>query len=84
MQLSHENLSHDSLSDTLRCGSSVCPIFNDLPAKAATLLQISEPMSYILTEVLNIAKTDFIATVIGKYAVIGRSYGYGFEPFHCT
>jgi hypothetical protein len=55
-----------------------------MPAKAATLLQISESMSYILTDVLNIAFTDFIATVISQYAVIHQSYQYGIEPFQCT
>jgi hypothetical protein len=51
-----------------------------MAAKAATLQQISKPMSYILTDVLNIAYTDCIATVLGKYAVIDRSDGYGRKP----
>jgi len=54
LHLSHEYLSHVSVSDTLPCGSWVCPNFNDMPGTAATLLPISEPMSDILTEVLNI------------------------------
>jgi hypothetical protein len=57
---------------------------NDMPAKAVTLLQISEPMSHILTEALNIAYTDNIATGIGKYAVINQSYGYVLKPYQST
>jgi len=36
------------------CRSEVCQNFNDMPAKAAALPRISEPMSHILTQVLNI------------------------------
>jgi len=62
----------------------MCQNFNDMPAKAVTVLQISEPMSQILTEALNIAYTDDIATGIGKYAVIDRSYGYVLKHFQYT
>jgi len=53
--LSQEYLSHISTSNSLGCGSEVCQNFNDMPAKAADLPWISEPMSHILTQVLNIA-----------------------------
>jgi len=41
--------------DSLGCGSEVSQHFNDMPAKAAALPPISQPMSHILTQVLNIA-----------------------------
>jgi hypothetical protein len=55
-----------------------------MEATAATSLQLPEPMSDILTEELNIAQTDLIATVIGKNAEIDQSYGFGLEHFRCT
>jgi len=36
------------------CGSEECQNFNDMPATAAALPRICEPMSHILTQVLNI------------------------------
>jgi len=47
-------------SDSPGCRSEVCQNVNDRPANAAALPRISEPMSYILTEVLNIACSGFI------------------------
>jgi len=58
--------------------------FDHRLAKAAALPRISEPVSQVPTNVLNIAQTDFISSGIGKYAVINRSYGYGLKPFRCT
>jgi len=53
--LSQEYPSCVSASDSLGRWSEVCQNFNDMPAKAVGLPWISEPMSYILTQVLNIA-----------------------------
>ena len=53
--LSQEYLSRVSASNSLGWGSEVCQNLNDMPAKAAALPRISEPMSHILTQVLNIA-----------------------------
>jgi len=59
--LSQKYPSHVSASDSLECGSEVSQNFNEMPAKAAALPRISGPMSYILTQVLNIAKSGLIA-----------------------
>jgi len=53
--LSQEYPSHVSASDSLGCWSEVCPKFNDMSAIAAALQWISEGMSHIFTQVLNIA-----------------------------
>jgi len=53
--LSQEYQSRVSASNSLGCASVVCQNFNYTPAKAAALPWISEPMSHILTQVLNIA-----------------------------
>jgi len=53
--MSQEYLSRVSASNSLGCASEVCQNCNDMPPKAAALPQISEPMSHILTQVLNIA-----------------------------
>jgi len=54
LHLSLEYPNRVSASDSLGCGSEVCQNLNNIPAQAATLPQISEPMSHILTQVLNI------------------------------
>jgi len=70
LQLSNEYLSHVSVFDTQGWDSEVCQNFNDMPATAATFLGISKRKSHILTEVLIIAYTDFIAKWDGKCAVL--------------
>jgi len=84
LQHSYNYLRRVWVSSTLWCRSEVCLTFSDMPAKAATLLQISEPMSHILTEVLNIAQTDFIATGIGIYMVIDQLNRYVLKAFQST
>jgi len=61
LQLSYEYLSHVSVSETPGCGSEVWLNVDNMLVKSGTLLQIHEPMSYILTAELNIEQTDFIA-----------------------
>ena len=48
-------------SDSLECGSVVCQNFNDMAGKDEALPWISEPMSYILSHVLNITWYVLIA-----------------------
>jgi len=55
LQRRHEYLCHVTVSYTLRCRSEMCPKINNMPATAATLLRMSQPMSHILTEVASIA-----------------------------
>jgi len=61
LRLSHNYPSRVLASDTLRCRSEIGAHFNNMPAYAAALLWISEAMSHILTQVLNITYTDLIA-----------------------
>ena len=61
LQLSQEYTSRVSASDSLGCRSKVRPNFNEMPAKAETLPPISEPVSHILTQELNIAWSVWIA-----------------------
>ena len=53
LQLCHEYLSRVTVSYTVGCGSGMCPNIDDMPANAATLLRISEPVSHILRQVHN-------------------------------
>jgi hypothetical protein len=48
-------------SDSLGCRSAVCQTCNDMPAKAVALPWISEAISLILTQVLNITQSVLIA-----------------------
>jgi len=61
LHLSQENPSRISACDPLQCRSEAFQIFNDMPAKALALPRISEPMSHIQTQVLNIASSLLIA-----------------------
>jgi len=71
LQFTHGYLSSVSVSDTLGCGSEECPNINDMPPKPVTSLRICEPISHILTQVLNISSTNLIA----KWD--GQRYGAG-------
>jgi len=55
LHLSLKYQRHISVSDTLECRPELWPNFDDMRAKAATLQQMSEHVSDIWTEVLNIA-----------------------------
>jgi hypothetical protein len=62
LHVGQKYLSRNSASDTLGCGSEVCQKNDDMAAKSAALPGRSEPMSYIVTHVHNIAKSVWIAT----------------------
>jgi len=55
LHLSQEYPSCVSAADLLGCGPEVRQNFNNMPVKAVALPRKSEPMSHILTQVLNIA-----------------------------
>jgi hypothetical protein len=59
--LSQEYPSCVPASYSLGCRSEVCQIINDMAANAAALPRISESMSHIWTQVLNIAQSVLIA-----------------------
>jgi hypothetical protein len=65
-----------SFSVTPKLVSNVC--------KSCGFVMNKRAMSYIPTQVLKIASTDFIDNGIGKYAVNDRSYGYVLKLFQCT
>lgn len=60
LHLTHEYLNHVSVSDSPGCWSVLCPMWYDIPAKAAALARIHKPVGWILTHVLNIARQTVI------------------------
>jgi hypothetical protein len=60
-KISEEYLSCVSASNTVGWSSELYQNFNDKPAKAKALQRISQSVSHILTRVLNIALSIFIA-----------------------